>query len=332
MATIIGHPGCGKSFLALDLAAHIAAGQDWQGRKVKGGLVVYLAAEGQRGQQNRFHAWRMHHRLQGIHLAMIPVAVNLRDREADVPKLAETIRIAIAGAGEQLAVLVVDTLNRTFGGGDENGSDMTDYVDNVGRLKAEFGCTALVVHHIPKSSENGSISERGHGSLRGAIETSLVVSHDQDTGLRTLRCAKQKDAEDGWSSTFRLQQIELGHDEDGDPVTSCVVIQADEEPAAVAAFAGPKLSPVQRETFNELLATIEAAPLATPSDFPAEFHGTVKGGRVASRRTWRDRWQAIGAGDLSSESAQSTFRRAAVDLRNKGLIGSWNDLVWVVNK
>lgn len=323
--TIIGHPGCGKSFLALDMALHIAAGLPWHERKVNRGLVLYLAAEGQRGQQNRVEAWRRHYDAQDIDFALIPVAVNLRDKGTDLPKLFDTIRAALHISGAQLAVLVVDTLNRTFGGGDENGTDMSEYVENVGRIKAEFGCTAIVVHHIPKNAD--TVSERGHGSLRGAIETSLVVSSDAETGIRTLQCKKQKDAEDGWKMQFKLRVIELGEDEDGDPVTSCVVVPAADEGAALRSR-GPNLSPKQRQVYNELLATLEAAPVSVPRDIPDDKINRVKVGKVVSKNAWRDRWVAIGASDMADETAFRTFRRAIDDLQNKGLIGVWNDHAW----
>lgn len=327
--TIIGHPGCGKSFLALDLALHIGAGMPWQDRKVRRGLVIYLAAEGQRGQQNRVEAWKRHYSAQGLSFAMIPVAVNLRDREADLPKLFETIMAALHQSGVDLSVLVVDTLNRTFGGGDENGTDMAEYVANVGRIQAQFGCTTIVVHHIPKNSE--TVSERGHGSLRGAIDTSLVVQADAETGLRTILCKKQKDAEDGWKLQFRLKVVELGVDEDGDAVTSCIVERTD-EPQPASKEIGPRMSATQRQAFNELLATIEAKPVGIPSDFPADMRGHMMGGRAASRREWQMRWTAIAAGDKSVDSAAATFRRAVTDLQNAGLVGAWNDFVWAVNK
>ena len=333
--TIIGHPGCGKSFLALDLALHIAAGMQWQDRKTKKGLVLYLAAEGQRGQQNRVEAWKRHYAAAGLAFAMIPVAINLRDHEADLPKLYDTIRAALAYIGVDLSVLVVDTLNRTFGGGDENGSDMSEYVDNVGRIKAEFGCTTIVVHHIPKTSENGTITERGHGSLRGAIETSLVVSHDVESGLRTMRCTKMKDAEDGWALQFRLQVVELGVDEDGDPVTSCVVAPAEQPSTELAEVkgrtSGPKMSPTQRQAYNELLATLQAHRVGIPPDFPEEHRGTMRDGLVTSKKVYQERWTAIAASDLSAASASATFRRAVMDLRNGGLAASWNDFIWALN-
>lgn len=325
--TIIGHPGCGKSFCALDLALHIGAGLPWQGRKVKQGLVIYLAAEGQRGQLNRVEAWRRHHGVEDLKFAMIPVAVNLRDREADLPKLMETITAAIHRAGCDLSVLIVDTLNRTFGGGDENGPEMSDYVNNVGRLKAEFSCTTAVVHHIPKNAE--TITERGHGSLRGAIETSLVVKADAETGIRTLHCSKQKDAEDGWTSQFKLKVVELGEDEDGDMVSSCVVVPSDGEPSIRGR--GPNLSPTQRSVYNELLATLEAAPVSIPRDIPDDVIDRGRIGKAVSREAWRERWFAIGAQDKPKDTAAATFRRAVTDLQNKGLVGLWNDHAWVIH-
>lgn len=326
--TIIGHPGCGKSFGALDLALHIAAGMPWQGRRVAQGLVIYLAAEGQRGQQNRVEAWRRHYGPTGLAFAMIPVAINLRDREADVPKLMETIQAAIADAGAPLTALFVDTLNRTFGGGDENGPEMTDYVDNVGRLKAAFGCTTAVVHHIPKNAE--TVTERGHGSLRGAIETSLLVQADAETGIRTLKCLKQKDAEDGWSLQFKLKVVELGEDEDGDMVTSCVVVEADGQ--APSRFRGPHLSPTQRQVYNELLATLEASPVGVPRDIPDDRLDRARVGKVVEVSAWRTRWMAIVAADMDPDNARRSFRRAITDLQNKGLVGVWNDHAWATHE
>lgn len=330
--TVIGHPGCGKSFFALDLGAHIGAGREWQGRKTKRGLVVYLAAEGQRGQQNRVEAWRRHYGITDVQFAMIPVAVNLRDRDVDLPKLIETIRAAVAASGHDLAVLVVDTLNRTFGGGDENGSDMSEYVDNVGKLKAEFGCTTIVVHHIPKNAE-GTITERGHGSLRGAVDTSLVVSYEQTSGIRTVTCTKMKDAEDGWHIDFKLKSIVLGQDEDGDEVSSCVVTSLDEGEAAPAKREPPvKLTAVQKQVYHELVAAMEVAGGPVPDSIPNDRIDRRRVGKVVPRSLWRDRWEAIGGGDRTHEVAVATFNRAVLHLQNTGLVGVHDGHSWLTFK
>lgn len=49
IAAVYGHPGSGKSFLVLDMAAAVASGTEWAGRHVERGLVVYVVAEGQTG-------------------------------------------------------------------------------------------------------------------------------------------------------------------------------------------------------------------------------------------------------------------------------------------
>ena len=56
-SVLYGAPEGGKSFVALDIAAHISAGTDWQGRKVHPGPVVYVVGEGGRGIVKRLRAW-----------------------------------------------------------------------------------------------------------------------------------------------------------------------------------------------------------------------------------------------------------------------------------
>lgn len=324
--TLIGHPGCGKSFLALDIALHIAADRAWFGRKVKSGLVIYLAAEGQRGQMNRVDAWKRHHGIEDeLAFALIPVALNLRDKKADVPNLIRTIELAIEASGLELAALIIDTLDRTFGGGDENGEDMGEYVTNSQAIRAHFKTTTITVHHVPKN--NPVLIERGHGSLRGAIETSLAVSYDESSKVRTLHCSKQKDAEDGWDMTFKLQSIELGEDEDGEPVTSCVVVDTDGDEGLVR-HSGQRLTALQRQIYNELLGSIETNGIPVPRDIPDDRINRHRVGKVVSIKTWRDRWIAVAGSEYKGDAASATFRRAKTELQNLGTIQVVGEHAW----
>ena len=45
LACIFGASGSGKTFLALDIACHIATGMSWGERKTAQGVVIYIAAE-----------------------------------------------------------------------------------------------------------------------------------------------------------------------------------------------------------------------------------------------------------------------------------------------
>ncbi len=58
LSTVFGGPGTSKTFLALDLALHIAHGREWFGRKVTQGGVVYVTGEGSTGFRQRMKAWR----------------------------------------------------------------------------------------------------------------------------------------------------------------------------------------------------------------------------------------------------------------------------------
>ncbi len=55
---IYGKSNAGKTFWTTDLALHVAAGKQWNGRRVDQGGVVYCALEGGNGFRNRAAAWR----------------------------------------------------------------------------------------------------------------------------------------------------------------------------------------------------------------------------------------------------------------------------------
>ena len=60
LALAFGDPGCGKSFLAIDIAECVANGVPFHGRRVRKGLVIYIAGEGHNGLKRRTSAWEQH--------------------------------------------------------------------------------------------------------------------------------------------------------------------------------------------------------------------------------------------------------------------------------
>ena len=56
LSMLYGPSNAGKTFVALDIAMHIAAGKSWRGLRVNGGPVLYIAAEGGAGIRNRLAA------------------------------------------------------------------------------------------------------------------------------------------------------------------------------------------------------------------------------------------------------------------------------------
>lgn len=215
MAVIYGASNSGKTFLTLDLAFHIATGRPWQGRKTSAGLVVYIAAEGGRGIFKRIAALRKHFDVTDAPLDVVPCPINMLDSRADVSDLIALVREAEAEHGEPARMVVVDTLSRALAGGDENAStDMGAFVKNADKLRAAVNATVCIVHHSGKDAARGA---RGWSGLRAATDTEIEIIDS------TIRVSKQRDLEPIADLRFKLRPIEIGKDEDGDRIASCVV-------------------------------------------------------------------------------------------------------------
>jgi hypothetical protein len=223
-----GAPGSGKSFAAFDLAAHIAQGKRYQGKRVKQGLVLIIAAEGD--LVARTMAYIQDNNLAPSdleHLRILKYAVDMRDEHADMPDLLAAITESIQESGQDLALVVVDTLNRVMHGGNENdSSDMGAVISNAKRIEDAFQCAVMFVHHSGKDETKGS---RGHSSLKGAMDAEISILRSDD--IRTFKIEKQKEGNDYYELfNFRLKVVDLGlankYDIDADldeRLSSCVI-------------------------------------------------------------------------------------------------------------
>lgn len=220
---IVGPSGCGKTFLTGDLAIHIASNTEWRGHRVAGGLVVYVALEGLASSENRFVAARDAGGFgAGLPLVLTPGPVNLRD-PADVEKLIAFVRAAETEHGARAAAVIIDTLSRAMAGGDENSSeDMGALIAGADRLRLATGATVVLIHHSGKDESRGA---RGHSSLRAALDTEVEVA--KTAGLSVATVTKQRDLPIGGRYAFTLEVVTLGHDGEGDPITTCVVRDAE---------------------------------------------------------------------------------------------------------
>jgi hypothetical protein len=218
-----GAPGSGKTFLALHLACYIGAGANWVGRRVKKGAVLYICAESTRRRlENRvFATLARYPELKGSQVLFVPVQLDLLQGQADLMDV-----MIAAKAIPDIALIVVDTLAVTFGGGDENTpEDMNAYVSNMKRLKDETGAAVMVVHHSGKDESKGM---RGHSALIGAIDSELTVERLEAPPGMPTRLLKSGKLREGASHAdlfaFSLEVESLGLDPDGDVVTTCVVV------------------------------------------------------------------------------------------------------------
>ena len=183
LVLVVGRYSTMKTFLMLDMAMSIAAGVEWQGRRIKRGPVVYIYAEGPRGIPSRIEAWRA---AAGCgeegEIRFVPTSVMMDDKR-EVRTLINKIR----AAGIQPVAVFVDTLARNMTGDEQKTLDMGAFVAGCDSVREAFEATVVVAHHMGWSAERS----RGSSSLPGAVDTELVV-HRRGLVL-TVECRKQKD-------------------------------------------------------------------------------------------------------------------------------------------
>lgn len=217
LAVVYGASGSGKSFAVLDMGMAIARGLPWRGKRTKQGRVAYIAAEGADGFRKRIAAYAQH---QGVDLAGVPMTVlnaapNLLEKQ-DAVDVAKGVK-ASGGAD----VIIIDTLAQTTPGANENaGEDMGKALGYCKRIHEVTGALVLLIHHSGKDATKGA---RGWSGVRAACDAELEVVRSE--AGRALRLTKNKDGEDGLEWGFDLEVVQIGVDEDLDPITSCVVIE-----------------------------------------------------------------------------------------------------------
>lgn len=224
---LIGPPGAGKTFVALDMAMCVACNLNWKGHATNGGPVIYINGEGHFGLRLRLRAWRQHHkklpwRDHKSKLSVSEQPIHLSD---NVEELISALDDVVARDGPPV-LIVLDTLARNFGGGDENSTqDMNQVVGKLDEIRERYGSTILVLHHTGlKHVDRG----RGNSALIGAVDGSLLL-HQKD-GQVVLTFKKIREARLPEPKLFRLLEtaIEGLFDEFGDAVTSAVVVSAAE--------------------------------------------------------------------------------------------------------
>jgi hypothetical protein len=309
-----GPPKSGKSFWVTDLALHVALARDYRRHKVVGGAVIYCAFEGAFGFRARIEAFRQQFltaSTSSIPFYLEPVTIDLvKDHAA----LITAIRGKLGNAAPVLVCL--DTLNRSLAGSESSEEDMSAYVRSADAIRDAFSCAVIIIHHCGIAGDR----PRGHTSLTGAAEAQLAVNRDATNNV-IVQVEHMKDGAEGETVTSRLQPIEVGADDDNDPISSCVVIEVETSTAAVKAT---KLAPAARAG---LTALFECA--ADLGQVPPASEHIPKGVTCVTLDQWRDYLQKRGV--INPEgSPREQFRRIRVTLSNAGAIGIWDTFAWPV--
>ncbi len=311
LSVLFGKANVGKSFLALDIAHHVAKGARWNGCRVAKGQVLYIAAEGASGFLNRVCA------LSGdaTALTIVPVSVNF-SQPTDHAAIADVAN-HLTASREPVRMIVVDTLARAMSGDENTVEAMGAVVRNLDALRARTGAHLMLVHHSGKDASRGA---RGHSSLPAAVDTEISLTAED--GVIEAKVTQQRDMKGGLTFSYRLREVELGKDDDGDPVTTCVVEPC--EPVEKK----PKLSGQQQIALEALdEALLHVGKIRKINGLPSGQH------RTCELSEWSDFCGHCGLSDGDKpDSLRRAFERSKKKLLELGIVREFNGFVWRTGK
>lgn len=209
---IYGAPGCGKTFVVIDLIFAACLGNQWAMRfDIERRLnVAYCAGEGISGLPSRFAAASEHHGVDDVENFTFYAQTPQLYVDEDSPPVVGTINQFVSEWGQRLAekraqpldILIIDTLHSATSGADENSAgEMGKVLAAAKQAANDLGCAVVLVHHTNK---NGT-AERGSSALRGAMDCMIEIKRISDTGTKAvMHCAKLKDGEAWKDQTLDL--------------------------------------------------------------------------------------------------------------------------------
>ena len=323
-------PASFKSFVALDIAECIATGRAFLGNQIsKQGAVLYIAGEGHGGIGTRIKALKIHHGTpEGTPVYFLRRQVNLRSSQTDLKDLVQAIDDLKAMNEINFEMIIIDTLARAFGGGNENASeDMGAFITAAGAIQGKYECSLLVVHHAGKDATKGL---RGHSSLLGAVDTELEIIRIEGAqppkGI--LHISKQKDGEDGQHIGFRMVEVTTGSsgviDFEG---TSSLAVEADDQ-----AINDRKESMKPPDKTGK--GTNQKTALTSLHEAIAKFGEmqTINGMRnkCIKLEQWRSEFKARLGSDVMPDTLKKAWGRVKLDLVEMQKVVIYGDMCWAV--
>jgi hypothetical protein len=281
VAALVGAPGQGKSFLALELAARIAKAPELEllteqpttehfaDREVRHGSVLYFASEDVDGVRARAARWKDVHG--------DPVALHIFGRVPPLSELDRTIGFMLAALeaatgpeSPPLRLVVIDVLRAAIEG-DENSSDVVGPAMVTASVIARMtGAAVLLVHHAAINAP-----ERGRGSSAFTAAMDMIGAVSMNDTEIALKVVKNKNAAGGTVLKWQLQEGVLRYGSN-----ASIPIPSVNEACAVAAGTAIRQIAIGSRgvTRRELAGTMI-------SEYPDLFGSDVKRSTAESRIT-----------------------------------------------
>ena len=234
---LVGQWGMLKTFMALDLSAHVMMGWDWTGEPVyrKAG-VLCLAQEGSGSIPMRLAALVEHKieptegrkKLPFAWAGSCPMLLG-KDKDDPLPMLLATAEQVnerfIKDFGLPLGLIWIDTLSSAGGWSDENDNAEAAQLMNVLRnFSDRSGAVVVGVDHLGKNVEAGS---RGASAKEANSDFVLALLGTKnlagDIADMRLALRKMREGPSGLEIPVAPRSVDMGQDEHGYPLTSVVL-------------------------------------------------------------------------------------------------------------
>lgn len=203
LTLLCGAPKAGKSWLALDLALHVAAGQPFWGHPTKGGKVLYFALEdGLRRLKSRMELLLIGHEREMDPVNLWPCFSVPTIESGFVTGLDSVIQGM--GGEKEVSLVILDTLGKV-----REPSRLEGYQQDYAQLAAlkkladKYHVALLAVHHLRKLKADDPFDMiSGTQGLLGAADGAFVLRRNSRTDRNGKLFFTSRDADD---QQFALQ-------------------------------------------------------------------------------------------------------------------------------
>jgi hypothetical protein len=212
-------------------------------------------------------------------------------------------------------LITIDTLAKTIPGENENdASVMNAVVCHAATIAAETGAAVQYIHHPGKDKERGM-----RGNSAGHAGFDVVAEVDDGT----VKIRKSRDGAEGFLFSFSLEEVEIGEDAEGDPITSCIVKETNSAPKHKPRRPDPESQ--AGKALNEL-EHLGIAGKGHRSKLHPRIPDDVF---VFDINEWKAACKQKRLSEGDDEGERKAFNRAKKALSQANLIGDYNSSVWL---
>jgi replicative DNA helicase len=154
VGVISGESQVGKTFLVVNMMAHIVNGVPWAGKRAKACSCLYVAGEASKGIEKRVHGHKSAYPDMTFRNEKLGTRAYFKADRLNManPKDQNKLKAWIKKTGAKFVVL--DTLSTMLKGSDSKDEDVKPFINGMISVAKETGATIVVTHHPSKNGQS----------------------------------------------------------------------------------------------------------------------------------------------------------------------------------